>query len=331
MPTVLITEPIDPAGTALLDRAGLDWAFASATDEKTLAREAADARAMIVRVAPVTAAVLGAAPHLRVVAKHGVGCDNIDVAHLSARNVPMAISAGANAQSVAEHTLALLLAAARRLREQDAAMRAGAFNRRHELIATDLHGARALVIGYGRVGSRVARLLRAFGVDVTVADIRPLEPEARAEGLAFVHDFREALPCADIVCLHVPLDASTAGMLDRATFARFKPNAVFVNCARGGVMDEAALEWALEHGPLAAAGVDVFTQEPTPADHPLFARDDIVVSPHTGAASRGAVVAMATMAAENVIAGLQGELLPERVFNLDALEKLDLEASKQPA
>lgn len=321
MARVLVTEPINPAGTALLDAAGLDWAFASAPDEDTLAREVADAEAMIVRVAPVTARVLGAAPNLKVVAKHGVGCDNIDVAHLSARAIPMAISAGANAQSVAEHTLALLLAAARRLREQDAAMRAGRFTRRHELIATDLGGARALVIGYGRVGTRVARLLRAFGMEVTVADVLPLADAARAEGLAFVHDFREALADADVVCLHVPLDASTAGMLDRATFARFKPGAVFVNCARGGVMDEAALEWALAAGPLRAAGVDVFTVEPTPADHPLFARDDIVVSPHSGAASHGAVVAMATMAAENVIAGLEGELLPERVFNLDALKQ----------
>ena len=321
MPQVLLSEPIDPAGTALLDQAGLDWAFASAADESTLAREAAGAEAMIVRVAPITARVLGAAPNLRVVAKHGVGCDNVDVAHLSARLIPMAISAGANAQSVAEHTMALLLAAARRLREQDAAMRAGAFTRRHELIAADLGGARALVIGYGRVGTRVARLLRAFGMDVTVADILPLAGAARTEGLHFVHDFREALADADVVCLHVPLDGTTANMLDRATFARFKPGAVFVNCARGGVMDEAALEWALAEGPLRAAGVDVFTEEPTPADHPLFRRDDIVVSPHTGAASRGAVVAMATMAAENVIAGLRGELLPERTFNLDALKQ----------
>ena len=321
MPRVLLTEPIDPAGTALLDGAGLDWAFASATDEATLAREAADAEAMIVRVAPVTAAVLSAAPNLKVVAKHGVGCDNIDVAHLSARGIPMAISAGANAQSVAEHTMALLLAAARRLREQDAAMRAGRFDRRHHLIAADLDGARALVVGYGRVGTRVARLLRAFGADVTVADVLPLEDEARAQGVAFVRDFREALPQADVVCLHVPLDETTANMLDRETFARFKPGAVFVNCARGGIMDEAALEWALEEGPLAAAGVDVFTVEPTPADHPLFRRDDIVVSPHTGAASRGSVVAMATMAAENVIAGLRGELRPDRTFNLQALRQ----------
>ena len=321
MPQVLLTEPIDPAGTTLLDEAGLSWAVASAPDEDTLAREAGDAQAIITRVAPVTARVLAAASDLRVVAKHGVGCDNVDVAHLSARNIPMTIAAGANAQSVAEHTLALLLAAARRLREQDAAMRAGRFNDRQRLVATDLHGARGLVIGYGRVGTRVARLLSAFGVDVTVADILPLETQARAAGHGFVHDFRDALARAEIVCLHVPLDATTANMLDRATFARFKPGSIFVNCARGGVMDEAALEWALEDGPLAAAGVDVFTQEPTPADHPLFQRDDIVVSPHTGAASHGAVVAMATMAAQNVIAGLKGGLLPERVFNLHALKQ----------
>ena len=324
MARVLVTEPINAAGTDLLDEAGLTWRFADAPDEATLIREVADApeiEGIITRVAQVPASVLERAPNLKVVAKHGVGCDNVDVAHLSARSIPMAIAAGANAQSVAEHTMALLLAAARRLPEQDAAMRAGAFDRRHELIATDLSGARALVIGYGRVGRRVAPLMKAFGMEVTVADLLPLAEEARAEGLAFVSDFREALAEADVVSLHVPLDASTADMLDRETFARFKQGAIFVNCARGGVMDEAALEWALDDGPLRAAGVDVFTVEPTPADHPLFRRADIVVSPHTGAASFGAVVAMATMAAENVVAALQGRLLPERTFNLAELER----------
>ena len=320
MKRVLITEPIDEAGTALLDaRDDVEWRVADAFDEATLTRQAVNADAIIVRVAQLPASVLRAAANLAVVSKHGVGCDNVDVDHLTSRGLPMAIAAGANAQSVAEHTMAMMLAAARRLREQDAAQRAGDFAARHRLIATDLSGAKGLVIGYGRIGRLVAPLMAAFGMAVTVADVRDYRDEAQASGFAFVTDFREALTDADFVTLHVPLDRSTALMLDRAAFARFKPGAIFINCARGGIMDEAALEWALARGPLAAAGLDVFTQEPTPTGHPLLARDDIVVSPHTGAAAFGSVRAMSTMAAQNVLDVFDARLREDCTFNLAAL------------
>ena len=316
---VLLTEPIDRAGTDLLDDAGVSWRVAEAFDEATLKREIEGADAVIVRVAQLPAAVLERAPNLAIVSKHGVGCDNVDVEHLSARGLPMAIAAGANARSVAEHTMALMLGAARRIREQDAAAREGDFGARHRLIATDLDGATGLVIGYGRIGRIVAPLMKAFGMDVTVADPLDYREDAESAGLRFVHDFRDALD-ADFVTLHVPLSRETHHMLDRATFARFRDGSIFVNCARGGIMDEAALEWALAEGPVRAAGIDVFTDEPTPTDHPLLQRDDVVATPHTGAAAFGSVRAMATMAAQNVLDHLDGRLREDCTFNLAALK-----------
>ncbi len=323
MKTVLLTEPIHNNGVALLEtRADVNLVKAPDIQPETLAQLMPGTHAVLVRLAQFPSELLELSNDLEVVSRHGVGCNAIDVAHLTNRGIPMAIAAGANSTSVTEHTFGLLLSLARRQREQDAAVRDGRFGDRNKLIATDLEGARLLVIGFGRVGRKVARVARAFGTEVTVADIALDRSLATDLGCKAVADFRPELAEVDMVTVHVPLDESTHHLLGAREFAAMKPGAILINCARGSVVDEAALLDALEAGHFAGAGLDVFSVEPPPLDDnvlaKLLARQDVLAAPHTGAASHGA---MRMMAVQNILDAFDGKLTAERLFNPEILER----------
>ena len=314
--TVLLTETMHDAGLALL-RARQDVRLLIAAPGTAAFDGAiAEAGGIGVRTSYLPATVLARAVRLRVVAKHGVGYDNVDVAHLSARRIPMTIAAGANASSVAEHTLMLMLAAAKHLRRYDAAVRNGPWSERLSTRAVDLNGRTVLVVGFGRVGSRVAALCRAFGMHVLVHDIRPL-PLASSYEVAPSLD--AALARADVLTLHVPLDASTRCLIASERLARLPRGAVVVNCARGGVVDEAALAQALESGHLAAAAVDVFAQEPPDPTNRLLALPNVVVTPHSAATTAEGARKMAEAVATNILATFDGRLDPAMVVNVTTL------------
>ena len=225
MHTVILTEPMHEAGMLLLrDRADIRLVVAppGSTEFEAALPEVVG---IGVRTARLPAEVMARAPRLRVVAKHGVGFDNVDVGHLRARGIPMAIAAHANAQSVAEHTLMLMLAAAKHLRSYDAAVREGQWSERLSGRAVDLGGRVVLVVGHGRVGRRVATLCAAFGMQVLVHDLLP-QPPSPAYEVAPVLD--EALPRADVVTLHIPLSPATARLFDAARLAQMRPGAVVV-------------------------------------------------------------------------------------------------------
>lgn len=324
MKNVLLTEPIQEDGLSLLRaREDVNLIMAPDAEPETLRGLLPGVHGVVVRLANLTAEMLSLSNDLEVVSRHGVGCDAIDVAHLTGRGIPVAIASGANSTSVAEHTFGLMLSLARRQREQDAAVREGRFHDRGSLIATDLEGSRLLVVGFGRIGRKVARIARAFGMEVTVADIALDRQLADELGCKAVEDFRPELPDADFVTVHVPLDDSTAHMISTSEYEQIKPGAFILNCARGGIVDEAATLRALEAGSLAGAGIDAFSLEPPPLDDEVFskllARPDILVAPHTGAASKGAMRMMAIMAAQNVLDCFDGKLKPDCVFNQDVL------------
>ncbi len=312
MHTVLLTEPMHPDGLALLEaRADVSLVVAGVGSAGFDAALPA-VEAIGVRTHRLPEAVLARAPRLCVVAKHGVGFDNVDVAHLAARDIPMAVAANANALSVAEHTLMLMLAAAKHLRGYDAAVREGRWAERLSGRAVDLGGRTVLVVGFGRVGSRVARLCAAFGMTVLVHDVRPVMVEAGAE---VVHDLDVALARADVLTLHIPLSAESAGSFGAARLARLRPGAVLVNCARGGIVDEAALTTCLRSGAIAAAGLDVFDDEPPAPDNPLLHLPNVVLTPHSAATTAEGARRMAVSVAENLLAGLDGTLDPAMVVN----------------
>ena len=274
-----------------------------------------EADALIVRSeTDVTADVLAAAPNLRVVARAGVGVDNIDLEAATRAGVLVLNTPGANATSAAEHTIALLLAVTRQLVVADNETRAGRWPRKH-LRPIDLQGRTVGIIGLGRVGSQVARRLRAFDMRVLAYD--PYITPARFTELgAAPVDYETLLENADVVTFHVPENPETAHMLDRAAIARLKPAAIVINAARGGVVDEAALAEALAAGRIAGAGVDVFPEEPA-TESPLFGLANAVLTPHTGGSSAEALAAVGEVISTTTLAALRGEAVPNAV-NLPA-------------
>ncbi len=316
MTTVLLTEMIDQAGIDLMAaRPGCQVIVAPPGDP---AFEAAlpEALAIGVRVARLDAALVSRAPKLRVVAKHGVGFDNIDVGHLAGRGIPVTVTADANSISVAEHTMTLMLAAAKRLREYDGAVRQGDWDFRKSARAVELAGRRVLVVGFGRIGRRVAALCRAFGLHVLVHDVSPTAVQhAAAAGYECVADLDAGLARADVLTLHIPFNRRNAMLLDAVRLGRLPPGAIVVNCARGGLLDEAALAQALSSGAIGAAALDVFGQEPMAAGHPLVEFGNVVLTPHSAATTHEGARAMAVAMAHNILNGIDGRLDPSCIVD----------------
>ena len=316
MTTIVLTEAIDQAGIDLLrQRAELNLVVAAPGDA---AFEAAlpEAIAIGVRVARLDRALLSRAPNLRVAAKHGVGFDNIDVGYLAGRGIPVTITADANSISVAEHTMTLMLAAAKHLRAYDNAVRQGDWEFRKSARAIELAGRRVLVVGFGRIGRRVAALCRAFGLHVLVHDIAAASLRQAADaGYECVADLDAGLAQADLLTLHIPLTTRSAMLIDAARLGCLPRGAIVVNCARGGILDEDALARALTDGTVAAAALDVFGQEPALRSHPLASFDTVVLTPHSAATTREGARAMAVAMAQNILDGIDGRLDPSCIVD----------------
>ncbi|MEQ8228618.1 MAG: hydroxyacid dehydrogenase [Rhodospirillales bacterium] len=319
---VLMTERIHPAGHAILEaRDDIEIIIAEDIQPETLTQAMAGVHGIAVRTARLPEDVLANANDLQVVSRHGVGCDNIAVDYLSNRAIPVCIAAGANARCVAEHTMAMMMSLARDLTAQTALVRDGRWADRNNYRAQDLYQSTILIVGYGRIGRMLAPLCKAFGMDVVVADIALDRDLAAQQGVRAVEDFRPELAKADFVSLHVPLDDTTHHLIGPDELAAMKPGVIVINNARGGVVDEAALAAALDSGHVAGAGVDVFSEEPPQADHPLVQHPKTVLAPHNGAASHLATEAAAVMTTQNILDHFDGCLKEEMIFNLDGLRK----------
>jgi len=318
MKTVLIIQPIHAEALALLE-ARSDIAYSVATDlsEAALIAAIAEADAVTVRDALLSPAVIAAAPKLKVVSRHGVGYDNIPVQSCTALGIPVCVVGPVTAASVAEQTLLLMLAAARRTIALDAAVRAGDFSARNRIGGLDLRGRRLLLIGFGRIGREVAVRALAFGMRVRVFDPNPaIPPQAPIEAVA---SLTEGLREADVVSLHVPLSSGTRRMLGAEELALLPKGAIVVNASRGGLVDEDALLAAVQAGRLHGAGLDTFEQEPLGAGSALLAEPRIVLSPHSAALTEDSLIAMGVATVRNALAALDGVLDPALVVNREAL------------
>jgi phosphoglycerate dehydrogenase-like enzyme len=271
-----------------------------------------DAVAGIVSTDPFDAAVFAACPKLRVLARVGVGIDSIDLAAATAAGVVVTTTPGANDQVVADHTLALMLATVRRIVETDRSVRAGEWSRGGPLTAWDLHGRTVGIVGLGAIGQAVARRLRGFDCIVLGHDVEPRQVMG-VESLPL----DELLTRSHVVTVHVPLSGSTRGLIGKRELALLPAGAIVVNAARGGIVDEEALVQALRSGRVRAAALDVFADEP-PAGSPLLELPNVVLSPHVAALSEGSIRRMLSMAAQSVVAVLEGRE-PAGVVNPPAL------------
>jgi glyoxylate reductase len=262
----------------------------------------------------IDAAVLDRAPRLRVVSNMAVGVDNIDVAACTARGIPVGHTPGVLTEATADLAMALLLAAARGLPQAAADAREGRWSTWSPTgwLGADLHGARLGIVGLGQIGAAVAQRARGFGLDLVYAAPRPRPELEAALGLHRL-PLPELLATSDLVSLHVPLVPATRHLVDAEALRRMKPTAILVNTARGPVVDLEALGQALRAGTIGGAALDVTDPEPLPPEHPLYACPNLLVVPHIGSATVGTRRRMAQLAADNVLAALEGRSLPRSI------------------
>ncbi|MCP4997500.1 MAG: hydroxyacid dehydrogenase, partial [Hyphomicrobiales bacterium] len=277
----------------------------------------AAADALLIRYGVITPQQAENMPDLRVVSRHGVGCDNLPTAELAARGVPVTIVGPVNAVSVAEQVLGMMMALTKQLVPGDAAVRGGNWNFRNNITMSELAGKGLLLMGFGRIGREVARRAAAFDMQVAVFDPFVSANIVRQAGYMPVTDWRTELPQTDFLSLHLPATPETMGLIGADELTVMKPTAILINAARGGLVDETALFEALS-GPMAqgGAGLDCLSSEPPAPDLPLLTLPNVVFSPHSAALSAESIWKMGTVSAQNVIDGLNNRLKPDLVFNL---------------
>ena len=309
-PVVLIAEELSPAAVSQLE-AGFDVRQVDGTDRGALLAALATADAIIVRSATrVDAEALAHAPRLRVVARAGVGLDNVDVEAATRAGVMVVNAPTSNIVSAAEHAVGLLLAVARNVPQAAASLRDGQW-RRSAFTGVELNGKVAGVLGLGRIGLLVAERLTAFGMRVISYD--PYVPAARAAQAGVrLAGLDELLAEADFITIHLPKNAETAGLLGDRELRLVKPTVRIVNAARGGIIDEHALALALKEGRVAGAGIDVFAAEPA-TGNPLLEFPSVVGTPHLGASTAEAQEKAGTQVARSVRLALAGEFVPDAV------------------
>ena len=317
MPHLLIAGKLHPSGLELVQQApGVTFDYVEEISEPSYQTHLPKADGLVIRTQPLSAASIAKAPGLKIVSRHGVGYDAVDVAALNARGIPLCIVGDVNSSGVAEHAMMLILAASHRLIAADRAVRGGDWGWRNGLQTHEVAGKRLLILGFGRIGQKLAGLARAFGMEVHAHD--PHIPAADWPDLATrAPDLLQALAKADAVSLHLP--RADRAIIGAAELAVMKPTAVVVNTARGGLVDEVALARALREGRLGGAGIEVFASEPPGADHPLFGLDQAVLTPHNAALTVECAERMALASVQNVLDFFAGKLDPALIVNAKSL------------
>jgi D-3-phosphoglycerate dehydrogenase len=307
---VLIADKLAQSTVAALgDQVEVRWV--DGPDREKLLAAVPEADALLVRSATtVDAEVLAAAPKLKIVARAGVGLDNVDVDAATERGVLVVNAPTSNIHSAAEHALALLLSASRQIPAADATLREHTW-KRSKFSGTEIFGKTVGIVGLGRIGQLVAARIEAFGTHVIAYD--PYVSPARAAQLGIeLLPLDELLARADFISVHLPKTPETAGLIDKEALAKTKPGVIIVNAARGGLVNEAALAEAVSSGHVRAAGLDVYSSEPC-TDSPLFELPQVVVTPHLGASTEEAQDRAGTDVAESVRLALAGEFVPDAV------------------
>ena len=316
---ILVVGPIHSAGVERLASApGVSFKLIDGVSAQSYAPYVGDADAILIRTQPLPADVIAKAAKLKIVSRHGVGFDAVDVPALNARAIPLAIVGDVNSRAVAEHTLMLMLAAARRTVSHDRAAREGHWDIRNRFETVELDGRNLLILGFGRIGRRVAELAKAFGMQVSAHDPFVTAEAMRNVGVKHAASLPAALKNSDFVSLHIPLSPQ-GPRIGESELALMKPTAIIVNAARGGLIDEAALDKALREGRLAAAGIDVLAEEPPRPGHALLSNDRVTISPHAAGLTVDCAARMALSSVQNILDFFASGLDPSLVVNAAAI------------
>jgi D-3-phosphoglycerate dehydrogenase len=314
-PIVLVTSTgMSEVAQNLLRGAGIDIAFMQGPiTERSLISEFSrqDIAAVILRgPAPFTPAVFDSAKNLKLIAKYGAGIDSVDLQSATARSVAVMVTSGANADAVAEHSLALMLALVRELPRFDRELRRGVW-KDPRYVVRDFRERTVGIVGYGQIGQRTARLAGACGAKVVIHSRSRTDLPA---DMAWEDSLDRLVGRVGIVSLHCPLTDRTRGMIGPTQLGIMKPGALLINTSRGKLIDEPALIAALTSGQLAGAGLDVFATEPPGTSNPLFSLPNVICAPHIASSTSGAGAQMGTIAANSIISYLRGEIYDRRNF-----------------
>jgi D-3-phosphoglycerate dehydrogenase len=268
-----------------------------------------DPQALIIRTGIIDKEILDHSDNIIVIAKHGVGIDNIDADYAAIKKIPIIIAKGANALSVAEHALTLMLAVSKRIFFLDGSVRSGDWAKFYHR-GIELSGKKVTLIGFGDVAKNLAKLLEPI-----TALVSRIPSEEMFPNVHYTLDINEALVSADVVSIHCPLTPMTAGMISWPEFSKMKQTCILVNTARGSIVNEEALIEALSSGRIAGAGLDCFEKEPLPNTHPLMSLQNVILTPHVAWATHEGAVRMSCITAKNVIAILKGDKVDPIYFS----------------
>lgn len=319
MPHILVAGAVHPAGVRLLAATpGVTFDYVEDVTEASFVPLIAKADALVLRTQPLTPETVALAERLKIVSRHGVGYDAVHLPALNARGIALTIVGDVNSVSVAEHAMMLMLAAAKRAIRGDRAVRTGPWDWRNSFEAGEVSGKRLLILGYGRIGRHLARMAAGFNMAVRAYDPFLSRQGWPAGPVASFSDLADGLDWADVVSIHAP--KADRPLLGAAELARLRPGAMVINTARGGMIDEAALVAALQEGRIAAAGLDVFADEPPLPDTPLFAFDQVIVSPHIAGLTVESAERMALSSVQNVLDYFDGTIDPTLVVNGEHLK-----------
>ena len=305
----VMTQAVCPEGIEMLDGAA-DIYVADNQDPNNYLAEMKDADALIVRIAKCNGNVIENSPNLKVIGRTGVGYDTVDVKTSTAHGIPVVITPGANNRSVAEHAVAMMFALSKNLVEAQEELCEGNWEIRGAKKAFELEGKTVGILGLGAIGRETAKICKGCGMKIAAYDPFMSREQIERYGAVFYRDYKDLLKNSDIVTIHVPLTDETEGMITEAELKLMKKTSLIINCSRGGIINEADLVEALKNGVIAGAGTDVFCNEPPKTEDPLLNCPNLIVSPHSAAQTREAVIKMAQMCIKGCMAVMEGKKWP---------------------
>ncbi len=303
MSKILFTENVDPAGPELLEKAGFELIMAD-RDSRIIEENIKDAEAVLTRIYELPSDLLETGKNLKIVSKHGVGYDNIPVAWCKAHHIAVTVTPGANSQSVAEHTITLMLALAKNLMTVTRAYKEIGFAAKNSAPGMEILGKTLGIIGVGHIGTRVAKMALGLGMKVIAYD--PYVTEVPT-GAVLTNNKEEVIQKADVLTLHPVLNEETRNIIGKKELSLMKPTAFLINCGRGPLVDEPALIEALQQKKIAGAGLDVTWSEPCSPDSPLFQMENVILTPHYAPTTRESARNVSLAAAQNILDVLAGK------------------------
>jgi len=280
MKKVFLTQPIHEKGMQILKKE-MEVIEASEETVETIKKEIEDCEAVITRISKITGDIIRNTPGLKIIAKHGVGLDKIDVDVATEHNIPVINTPNANVIAVAEHTVTMILALAKNLVKMDRAVREDKFEMRDQVVNMEIKGKAIGIIGLGSIGISIAKMLKGFDVEILAYDPYINNSDISDTEIKLVDNIDEIYLRSDIISLHVPLNKSTRAMIGKKEFTKMKDDVLFINAARGGVVKEKELYDALVNNEIGGAGLDVTEPEPLPENSKLWELDNVIITPHT--------------------------------------------------